>query len=72
MTVATKPLAQITREAIRLLCKEMGVANAMRFVNQFTTGYGNYTKEREQLFADMTVGDIASQIRRKRAGRNRR
>jgi len=72
MTVEIKPLAQITREAIRLLCKEMGVANAMRFVNQFTTGYGDYTKEREALFADMTVEGIASQIRRKRAGRNRR
>ena len=72
MTVVTKPLAQITREAIRLLCKEMGVVNALRFVNQFTTGYGDYTKERDQLFAGMTVHDIASRIKRKKARRNRR
>ena len=72
MTVETKPLAQITREAIRLLCKEMGVANALRFVNQLTTGYGDYTKERRRLFADMTVEEIASQIRRKKTARHRR
>ena len=72
MTAATKPLAQITREAIRLLCKEMGVVNALRFVNQFTTGYGDYTKERRPLFADMTLEDIASHIRRKKTGRHRR
>jgi hypothetical protein len=72
MTVETKPLAQITRDAIRLLCKELGVVNAMRFMNQFTTGYGDYTKEREQLFAGMTAHDIASRIKRKKARRNRR
>jgi hypothetical protein len=72
MTAATKPLTQITSEAIRLLCKEMGVVNALRFVNQFTTGYGEYTKERRHLFADMAVEDIASHIRRKKAARHRR
>jgi hypothetical protein len=50
----------------------MGVVNALRFVNQFTTGYGDYTKERRPLFADMAVEDIASHIRRKKAARHRR
>jgi hypothetical protein len=26
----------------------------MRFISQFTTGYGDYTQEREELFAGMT------------------
>lgn len=28
---------------------EIGVANTVRFINQFSTGYGNYTEERENL-----------------------
>ena len=66
MTVETKPLAEITREAIRVLCKKIGLANTLRFVNQFTTGYGDYTEERKKLYADMTVDGIVSAMKRKR------
>jgi hypothetical protein len=67
MSVATmKPLAEVTQEAIRILCKEMGLVNTVRFVNQFTVGYGNYTEEREQLFADLTLDDIITEIRRRK------
>ena len=60
MTVQTKPLAQITAEAIRILCREIGAADTVRFINQFTTGYGNYSQEREQLFKDMTMDDTST------------
>jgi hypothetical protein len=66
MVVEAKPLAQITQEAIRVLCREMGAADAARFVSQFTAGYGNYTEERDQLFAGMTLDDIVSEIKQKR------
>ncbi len=66
MVTETIPLADITKEAIRVLCKEIGIVNTVRFINQFTTGYGNYTEEREQLFADMTLDDIVSEIKRRR------
>jgi len=66
MISETIPVAEITKEAIRILCKEIGLVNTVRFVNQFTTGYGNYTKEREQLFANMPLDKIVSEIKRKR------
>jgi hypothetical protein len=66
MVTGAVPLAEITREAIKVLCKEIGLVNTVRFINQFTTGYGNYTEEREQLFADMTLDDIVSEIKRRR------
>ncbi len=66
MVVETKPLAEITQEALKVLYKEIGIVDTMRFVSQFTTGYGNYTEEREQLFADMTLDDMISEIKRKR------
>lgn len=61
-----KPLSEITQDAIRILAKEMGIVNAVRFINQFTVGFGNYTEEHEQLFADMTLDDIVSEIKRMR------
>ena len=66
MTITPTPLAEITVSAIRLLCREMGVVNTARFMNQFTTGYGNYTEEREQLFGSMTMDEIVTEIERKR------
>ena len=67
MIIEARPLAEITKEALKVLYKEIGVVNTVRFVGQFTTGYGNYTQEREQLFADMTLDDIVSDIKRKRS-----
>lgn len=66
MVTEPLPLDEITKKAIRILCKETGVVNTVRFINQFTTGYGNYTEEREQLLADMTLDDIISEIKRRR------
>ena len=66
MTVQEKPLSEITREAIQALSKEIGIANTIRFMNQFTTGYGNYVEERELLFGDMTLDDIVAEIRKMR------
>ena len=66
MTIQTKPLNEITTEAIHILCQEMGVTNTLRFINQFTTGYGNYTEEREALFGDLTVSEIIAEIQKMR------
>ncbi len=66
MKMDLKPLTEITQDAIRILCKEIGAANTIRFINQFTTGYGNYTEERRQLFADMSLDDIVSEIKEMR------
>lgn len=68
MIAEPKPLAELTQEAVRLLYKEMGIVNTVRFLGQFTTGYGNYTEEREALFADKTLDQIVNEIKR---GKNR-
>ena len=66
MTVMTKPLAEVTQEAIGILCREMGIVNTIRFVNQFIIGYGDYTEEREALFEDMSLDEIIAEIKRTR------
>ena len=64
--IETRPLAEITKDALRVLYKEIGIVNTVRFIGQFTTGYGDYTQEREQLFADMTLDNIVSEIKQRR------
>jgi len=65
MTLETKPLAEITHDAFRALSREIGIVNTIRFINQFTTGHGNYTQERKELFAEMTLTDMISSIKKK-------
>jgi hypothetical protein len=62
MIANTLPLAEITKEALQVLYKEIGVVNTIRFINQFTTGYGDYTEERKILFADMTLDDLLTEM----------
>ncbi|GJQ52605.1 MAG: hypothetical protein HKUEN02_14520 [Anaerolineaceae bacterium] len=62
MITEIRPLIEINQQAIRLLYKELGVVDAVRFLKQFTQGFGDYTKEREVIFANKSVQDIVSEI----------
>ena len=66
MAVALKPLREVTQEALRVLFREIGVANTIRFLNQFSLGQGNYTEEREQLVADLSLDELVKAIRDRR------
>lgn len=66
MTLQLKPLTEITHTAIQVLCKEIGVVNTIRFINQFSTGHGNYTEERRQLFGDLSLDNIVAEIKQMR------
>jgi len=63
MTVQTKPLAEVTRRAIEILSRELGAADTLRFMGQFTSGYGDYTEERDALFGQTTLDDLLSEIK---------
>ena len=58
----SKPFAQITQEALHILYQKLGVVDTVRFLNQFTVGYGDYTAERDALFADMALDDMLTDI----------
>ncbi len=57
-----KPLVEINQKAIHVLYRELGVVDAVRFLKQFTTGYGDYTEERWQLFKEERIEDILAEI----------
>jgi len=66
MITEMMPLVEINQQAIRLLYQELGIANTVRFLKQFTVGFGDYTKEREELFGQKTLDEIVSEIEKRR------
>ena len=66
MSVYIQPIARLTHRATHALIQELGVVDAIRFLNQFRVGSGNYTVEREQLFEGMSVKDIVAEIKAQR------
>ncbi|MEZ4707009.1 MAG: hypothetical protein R3A44_07390 [Caldilineaceae bacterium] len=66
MIAKPKTLAETTRMAIRILFREIGVVNTVRFINQFTTGYGNYTEERREFFTSQTLDELIDEIKQRR------
>ncbi len=61
-----RPLIEITHQAIHILSRELGVVDTIRFLSQFNTGQGDYTQERETLFAELTLDTIISEIKQMR------
>jgi hypothetical protein len=45
--------------------RDQGV-DTMRFVGQFTAGYGDYTAERNVLFEGMTLDDMIAETKQRR------
>lgn len=66
MSTHIQPLSEINQRATNALIREIGVVDTIRFLNQFRSGYGDYTAERERLFQGMAVKDIISEIKARR------
>ncbi|HXA19942.1 MAG TPA: hypothetical protein VN380_23385 [Thermoanaerobaculia bacterium] len=46
---------------MKALTERLGPGGAMRFMMQYA-GHGDYTKERRELFADLTIDDILNAL----------
>lgn len=66
MNAINKTLAEITDEAINVLCREIGVIETIRFLHQFGFGYGDYTKERQNNNDNRTVAEIVAEVKKRR------
>ncbi len=69
MNAVIPPMAEISLRARHVLIQELGVTDAMRFLNQFQVGSGDYTVDREPLFKGETVRSVAAAIRAQRESR---
>ena len=68
MNAQIMPIAQITQQATQVLVRELGAVNTIRFLNQFRVGQGDYTLEREQLFANISLENILSDLQQRHKG----
>lgn len=62
MIADTRPLTEITQDGLRALYNELGLVNTVRFLNQFTAGFGDYTEERRTLLGNQTLNEVLTDI----------
>lgn len=69
MTTIPNP-AELRRLGIEVLVRELGYADAMRFLLQFDSGRGDYTRERDQIIPTWSDDELLRQADRL-AGKDR-
>ena len=55
-------LPTIRQKGLDALTKELGAVATVRFLRQFESGDGDYTRERETLLRDVSIDEIAASI----------
>lgn len=63
---------QIRLEGWKALTERLGPSGAMRFMMQYDPGHGDYTKERQEIFADLELEDLLALIRQEKGSANDR
>ena len=67
MTSPARPplsLYELRHEGWKALTERLGISGAIRFLMQYDPGHGDYTVERQTLFADLSLDDVLAEIRR--------
>lgn len=67
MNAQAVTLDELNQRALDILTRELGTAETMRFVTQFSQGSGDYTAERQRLFENVTLDQIFDEIDRRRS-----
>ncbi len=57
-------LYEIRMEGWKALTERLGPAGAMRFMMQYDPGSGDYTKERQEIFAALTLEELLDAVER--------
>ena len=66
MNIQTLSLNDIRKLGLKALFKALGPVGMVRFIQQFETGVGDYTKERAQWLKDLDVKQIVEEIKDRR------
>jgi hypothetical protein len=54
---------ELRREGWTALTERLGVSGAIRFLMQYDPGHGDYTVERRDLFADLTMDEAVAEMK---------
>ncbi len=66
MNAETLSSSSIRKMGLKALSKALGPVGMVRFLQQFETGIGNYTEERNLWLKETSVRAIVEEIKRKR------
>jgi hypothetical protein len=58
-----RSLEEIRKLGMEALIRELGVVGAIRFLQQFEVGEGDFTKQRQAWVGKSTVAELAERIR---------
>lgn len=67
MNVQNMSLEQIRIVGMEVLMRELGLVGMVRFMQQFETGYGDYSRDRHQWLDDQTMDTVLRRLRTRRA-----
>lgn len=57
---------ELRRKGFLALVDALGYVNAIRFLQQYDPGQGDYTKERQQWLEQLNLDDFRTYVKRKR------
>ena len=63
MNIEPTNLFQIRQLGLEVLSRELGPAAMIKFLQQYETGTGDYSKERHQWLDKLTIDNIAEEAR---------
>jgi hypothetical protein len=66
MSAHAMPLEEIRRLGLEALARQLGPVGMVRFLQQFETGAGDYTAERDEWLQRHSVQDLTREIRAQR------
>ncbi len=71
MTTETLSLYEIRTIGFEALLRELGPAGAIRFIQQYETGRGDYTRDRKKLLPKKSVREIGREIIKQRQAKSK-
>ncbi|HKQ48104.1 MAG TPA: hypothetical protein VJZ71_08555 [Phycisphaerae bacterium] len=63
MTTISNPV-ELRRRGLEVLVRELGFVNAMRFMLQYESGVGDYTRERQKMIPHLGIDKLIEEANR--------
>ena len=67
MNAQSMSLEQIRITGMEALARELGIVGMIRFLQQFETGHGDYSKDRHNWLDDQDMDTVLRRIQERRA-----
>ena len=71
MNTQTMSLEQIRVAGMEALARELGIVGMIRFLQQFETGHGDYTKDRHEWLDNQDLDTIIKRIEERRKSKKK-